>query len=115
MTQADYKLDLQLERYSNPKHLQADGSCCHKPHFSPHCTDCSNRFIFCILPFGTALKGSSIFDSYICGSKPSYVTGVVESSTGHPDSMSFARESFIDRQNNITNPISFTGNGSWPV
>ena len=113
--QGDYKLNVELVEYKNPSHTQADGDCCNQHYSSTLCVDCSNRFTFCILPYGETLTDSAIFDSYVCGSSPSYSTGLVGSRTGHPDDMSFKEESFIDEQNNITNPMPFNVNGSWPV
>lgn len=110
--EGDYKLEVQLEQYDNPSHSQANGRCCSRPYYSLRCTECNNRFTFCILPFDTELSGSPTF---ICGSSPSYSTGLVGSLTGHADRLSFVGESYIDEQNSITNPLVFTGNGSWPV
>lgn len=114
----DYRLEILVDHYQNPSHLQADGDCCNWDTRQHLCMPCHNRFTFCLLKFDTVTKpggfGFYDFDTYVCDSRHHYATGVVGSAQD-PDDMQFAENGYIDEQNNIQNPLVFAGNGSWPV
>lgn len=114
IVRGDYRIEVKLEHYSNPTHLQADGECCTPHYYSQECSDCNNRFTLCVLPYATV---TSDIDAYAAcsGVRLSYTTGVVGILTGHADNMSFVGATYIDPQNNITNPLLFTGSDAWPV
>jgi len=115
----DYKLQVRLDHYKNPNHLQATGElCCDQSPVQILACSCSNRFTICLEPSSAELDVFNLIvgDQAACPDAwRTYVTGVVKEKDGDSDDMSFKNRSLIDPTTRMKNPIMLSSHGEWPV
>ena len=104
----DYKFEVLLERYANPSHKLADGTCCNYPdHYKcGRRVVCNNVFTFCVRPY----EYGSVKTSQSCPkSGASYTTSVITD-----DNIFFRETQRLSSVTNLSNPLVFYGR-VWPV
>ena len=102
MCNADYTLEIRAIAYSNPSNRDYDGACCDPGFFS--CNKCDVDFKFCVRAKGTSATSTSCWYSLKTSDDKSDSSGITFPSSGE-----------LYGGAGLTNPITFSRTGSWPV
>ena len=103
---ADFIFEARLESYQNPTHTRFNGSCCDGPQDGVGvCTDpCDNFFIFCVQEFTSTDRSVSQEN---CPLLHHVSQSILQ------DNVTFSMNQDLGR--GVSNPLSFTGSGTWQV